>query len=149
MVSTGRRRDKVRTGGEYGTWMLAGMLLVAAAACRPDATTARGAAESFLDAHYVAIDLPAAMPFTRGVARAKVEREMALVAGVPADETTRKPRVWYRLLEEHPDGAAAVRFLYEGTVSPEDAERFQRRWLVTVRRDAEGWHVTNFEELPG
>jgi len=118
------------------------------AGCRPDPASPRGAAERFLDAHYVAIDLSAALPLTTGLARAKVERERALVGGVAIDETTRKPQVWYRLLEERAAGDERVQLLYRGTLSPEGVERFHRRWLVTVRREPSGWIVSNFEELP-
>ena len=118
------------------------------AACRPDPASPRGAAERFLDAHYVAIDLAAALPLTTGLARSKVEHEQALVLGQDIDETTRKPQVWYRLLEERSIGDDGVQFLYRGTMHPEGAERFEHRWLVTVRRDSPGWVVSNFEELP-
>ena len=52
-----------------------GLLLVTAllVGCHPDPSTARGTAESFLDAHYVRIDLQGALPFTSGLARHKVE----------------------------------------------------------------------------
>src|SRR5437867_3359855 len=66
--------------------------------CRPDPSTPRGTAERFLDAHFVHIDLPAALEFTAGLARHKVEDEIRLVAGQAIDETTRKPSVHYRLL---------------------------------------------------
>jgi len=128
-----------------------GLLLstLLAASCRASASTPRGIAERFLDAHYVHIDLPAALEFTAGLARHKVEGELKLVAGQAIDETTRKPTVYYRLLEEHPDGTRAVRYLYRGTITVEDADRFERRWLVTVRNEDGGWHVTNYEELEG
>jgi hypothetical protein len=149
MLSTASRRNKVRTSAQRVVWGLAvGSLVLAAGSCRPDPESPRGAAERFLDAHYVAIDLDASLPFTTGLARAKVERERTLVLGVPADETTRKPQVWYTLLEERGEPADAVQFLYEGTVSPEGVERFQRRWLLTVRREEGGWLVSNYEELP-
>jgi hypothetical protein len=118
-----------------------------AASCRSDPATPRGTAELFLDAHYVRIDLPAALPFTTGVARQKVEDEIRLVSGQPIDEATRKPSVHYRLLEEHPDGDHAVNYLYRGTIVVEDADRFERRWLVTVRAADGGWRVTNYQEL--
>jgi hypothetical protein len=57
--------------------------------------------------------------------------------------------VHYRLLEEHPDGSAAVRYLYRGSITVEDADRLERRWLVTVRFAEGGWHVTNYEEFEG
>ena len=118
------------------------------AACRPDPASPRGAAERFLDAHYVTIDLAAALPLTSGLARSKVEREQALVQGIEIDASTRKPQVWYSLLEERPIGDDGVQYLYRGTMHLEGAERFERRWLVTVRRDTPGWIVSNFEELP-
>src|SRR6266480_3255583 len=100
------------------------------AGCRAAANTPRGTAERFLDAHYVRIDLPAALEFTSGVARQKVETELRLVQGQAIDETTRKPSVHYRLLEEHPDGAAAVRYLYRGSIAIE----LRLRLLPLVRR---------------
>ena len=120
---------------------------LAAASCRSDPATPRGTAELFLDAHYVRIDLAATLPFTSGLARQKVEDEIRLVSGQQIDETTRKPSVHYKLLEEHPDGDAAVNYLYRGTITVEDADRFERRWLVTVRQADGGWRVTNYQEL--
>jgi hypothetical protein len=117
------------------------------AGCRPDPRTARGTAESFLDAHYVRIDLAAALPFTSGLARHKVEGEIGLTQGQAIDETTRKPSVHYTLLEEHADGEQAVNYLYRGSITVEDADPLERRWLVTVRREEGGWRVTNYQEL--
>ena len=55
----------------------------------------------------------------------------------------------YRLLEEHPDGAEAVRYLYHGSIAIEDADRLEHRWLVTVRLAGGSWRVTNYEEFEG
>src|SRR5438552_326912 len=90
-----------------------------------------------------------ALEFTADLARHKVENEMRLVQGQTIDETTRKPSVHYRLLEEHPDGAEAVRYLYHGSIAIEDADRLERRWLVTVRLAGGSWRVTNYEEFEG
>ncbi|HZP43075.1 MAG TPA: hypothetical protein VFD84_16420 [Candidatus Binatia bacterium] len=145
MLSTAPGRDKVTTRRTPAR--LALLVMVLGLACRPDASTPRGTAERFLDAHYVRIDLPAALPFTSGLARHKVEEELRLVQGQEIDETTRKPMVRYALLEEHPDGDAVVRFVYRGTILVEDADRLERRWMVTVRREGADWRVTNYEEL--
>jgi hypothetical protein len=126
-----------------------GLLALLVAGCRGDPSTARGTAELFLDAHFVHIDLPGALEYTAGVARQKVEDEIRLVGGQQIDEATRKPSVYYRLLEEHPDGEHAVSYLYRGTIAVEDAERFERRWLVTVRFADGGWRVTNYQEFGG
>jgi hypothetical protein len=130
------------------TWRLL-VLVLLLSACRADPATPRGTAELFLDAHYVRIDLPDALRFTNGVARQKVEDEMRLTAGQSIDETTRKPTVHYRLLEEHPDGDAAVHYVYRGRIAVEDADTFERRWLVTVRFADGAWRVTNYQELGG
>lgn len=124
--------------------------LVAAAAsagCRADPSTARGTAERFLDAHYVEIDLPTALPYTSGVARRKVEEEIALVKGVQIDDTTLKPIVRYALAEERPDGDGGTKFLYKARILVDGGEGFDRRWLVTVRHEPDGFRVTNYQEL--
>lgn len=125
------------------------ILVLLVAGCRPDASTPRGTAERFLDAHYVRIDLPAALALTAGVARHKLEDELRLVEGQAIDEGTRKPVVHYRLLEEHPAGEAGTSFVYLGSIKVEDADSFERRWIVTVRREGEAWRVTNWQELEG
>ena len=123
------------------------MLSALLSACRAGPSTPRGTAERFLDAHYVRIDLPAALPYTKDLARHKVEEEIGLTQGQAIDESTRKPSVHYTFLEEHPVGDDLVNYLYRGTIVVEDADRFERRWLVTVRRDDVGWRVTNYQEL--
>jgi hypothetical protein len=129
--------------------LVPGVALLLVAGCRADPSTPRGTAELFLDAHYVRIDLPAALELTSGVARRKIEDEMRLVAGQVIDEATRKPTVHYRLLEEHPDGEQAVHYVFRGRIAVEDADTFERRWMVTVRRDDSGWRVTNYQEFEG
>jgi hypothetical protein len=151
MISTVPGRDKVTATTTCATTLLRilclGALVAGTAACRVDPATPRGTAERFLDAHYVHIDLPASLPFTSGLARQKVASEIALVQGVAIDESTRKPTVHYTLLEERPGDADAVSFLYRGRIVPDGADAFERRWLVTVRHEAEGWRVANYQEL--
>ena len=149
MVSTGPGRNKVTTTHVANLRLLVGgvMTMLAILSCRPDPSTPRGTAERFLDAHYVHIDLPAALPFTSGLARQKVESEIELVRGVEIDDTTRKPSVHYTLLEERPDGTQAVSYLYRGRIAVDGADGFERRWLVTVRQEPDGWRVTNYQEF--
>jgi hypothetical protein len=124
------------------------VLVAAGAGCRADPSTARGTAERFLDAHYVEIDLPSALPFTSGVARQKVEREIELTKGVTIDDTTNKPIVRYAFLEEHPDEeGGGTKFLYRGKILVDGTDGFERRWLVTVRQEPPGYRVTNYQEF--
>lgn len=116
--------------------------------CASDSTTARGAVERFLDAHYVRIDVRGALPLTHGVARAKVEQEIALTQGLAIDDSTRPPSIHYQLIDETPGDAGGVRFLYEATIAPPGADTFTRRWLVLARQVDGVWMVSNYEELP-
>ena len=104
MVTTGFGRYKVTATTTRGAALFA-ILSLLLSACRPDPSTPRGAAEHFLDAHYVRIDLHAALPYTKDLARHKVEQEIGLTQGQTIDETTRKPSVHYTFLEEHPVNA--------------------------------------------
>lgn len=126
---------------------LVGVVTAMGLGCRPDPSTPRGTAERFIDAHYVAIDLKAALPYTSGIARSKVEHELDLVKGVAIDETTLKPVVHYTLLEEHPDTEGGAKFLYRGDITIDGSDGFERRWLVTVRQETDGWRVTNYQEF--
>ncbi len=145
MVSTGLRWNKVT--GRMVTATLGAALILVGVGCRPDASTARGTAERFLDAHYVHIDLKSTLPFAAGVARHKVEEEIALVGEQAIDDSTRKPRVHYRLLDERPSTDGAVSFVYHGSIAVEDAEPLERRWLLTVRHEGNDWRVTNYQEV--
>jgi len=127
--------------------ILAGVLFVAAlAACRADANSARGVADRFVDEHYVQINLEAAKQFCAGVARKKVEDEQRLIGDQRIDESTRKPSVHYKLIDQKADGDHAT-FIYEGTIRVEDAGSFTRKWMVTTRQDGQEWKVSNFEEF--
>lgn len=121
-------------------------LLSMLAACPSAGGEARRAAERFVDEHYVTIDLEAAKRLCSGVAARKVEKELALTRGQAIDETTRKPKVHYRLQESRGGDDSPV-FVFEGTIEVEDGGTFQRKWLVTTGRDGGSWKVSNFEEF--
>jgi hypothetical protein len=121
--------------------------LALAAACQSDPSTARGVAERFLDEHYVRMDLERAKPYCVGVALQKIEEMQHLVGGEKIDEATRKPHVSYDLEKTNEESAERVSFLYRGTIRAEGLEDFTRHWLVTARKEADGWKVSNFQEF--
>ena len=127
------------------TWRALCVVLLLAGCEGAGDATARGAAEAFLDRHYVEIDLPGSRDYTVGLARRKVDERIRLTAGHSIDTGTRKPRVYYRLLERREAGGGAA-FVYELTVRPEGADEFRRRILVRVRREGPGWRVSNYVE---
>jgi len=127
--------------------LFVGALLLVLHACQSDPHSARGIAERFLDAHYVEINLQAAKPYCTGLALNRVEDEIRLTEGQPIDESTRKPLVHYRLVEEKPRGEKSTSFLYETTISVDGAGEFTKKVLLTLRQGEQGWRVANYSEF--
>lgn len=121
-------------------------LLLTGAGCQGEGdTTPQGVAEAFLDSHYVEIDLPRSREYTVGLARSKVDEQLRLTSGHAIDAGTRKPRVYYKLLEQRESGGRTA-FLYQLTIRAENAGEFSRKLLIRVRREEAGWRVSNYME---
>ena len=123
---------------------IAAFASIVATGCHP-ANSARGVVDRFIDQYYVAIDLKAAEPFCTGLALDKLHHEMQLVGNQRIDENTRKPVVHYKLTAER-DGADHIEFLFRATIDVPDGGTFNRNWLITARRDADTWKVSNFDD---
>jgi hypothetical protein len=126
---------------------IAVLVAVALVACRSDEKSAVGVSERFIDAHYVNINLTAAVPFCTGIALRKLQEEQRLTQGQRIDETTRKPTVRYRLIDKKEEDGDHATFIFEGTIQVEDAGQFKRKWLISTRRTGDVWKVSNFEEF--
>jgi len=113
--------------------------------CGRDLRTAQGVADEFVDQHYVNFDLQKAKAYAVSVALDKVNEEIRLTAGQKIDASTNKPKINYRLLEKK-EGERRASFVYEGTIQSDDGSSFTRKWLITVRKDADEWRVSNFTE---
>jgi hypothetical protein len=122
-----------------------GVALVAIAACSTPGSDSQSTARAFLDAHYVRIDLEASRELCVGLARDKLDSEIALTRGNPIGEDTRRPRVTYSLQEAH-DDAERSQYAYELEVHPGGSDVFRRLVLVSLRRDGGRWAVSNFNE---
>lgn len=122
------------------------LLALLAIGCQADENSSLGVAQRFVDQHYVQINLEGAKPYCTGVALKKLQDEQRLTQGQAIDESTRKPTVRYRLIQKT-DEADQGSFVFEGTIQVEDAGQFVRKWLVSTRRDGNGWKVSNFEEF--
>ena len=132
------------------TWLhdyRVGLLLVGllSTSCSRDLNTAQGVAEEFVDQHYVQIDLPKAKLYAVSLALDKVNEEIRLTSGQPIDVSTQKPRVHYSLIEKKETENRAS-FLYEGTIQSDDGTSFNRKWLITARKEGPNWRVSNFSE---
>jgi hypothetical protein len=121
------------------------LLAFSISACGRDLNTAQGVVEEFVDQHYVNIDIAKAKPLAVSLALHKLNEEQRLTAGQKIDASTQKPRINYQLLEKK-EGPERATFLYEGTIQSDDGTSFTRKWLVTARREAGQWRVSNFTE---
>ncbi len=120
-------------------------LILTLGACNRDLQTAKGVVEEFVDQHYVYIDLKVAKQYCVGLALHKINEEIRLTAGQVIDTSTRKPKIYYRLIERKEEEQRAS-FLYEGTIRAQDAPEFTRRWLIIARKEGGQWRVSNFTE---
>ena len=115
--------------------------------CSRDLTTPKGVVQEFVDQHYVHIDLQKAKQYCVGLALHKINEEIRLTAGQVIDESTHKPKIYYRLLKEKV-GSDRASFLFEGTIRVENDEDFQRRWLIMAKKDGTQWRVSNYTDYP-
>jgi hypothetical protein len=120
-------------------------VLCAASACTPDDSTSQGAAELFIDRHYVHVDPNAAQQFTTGLALEKLKHIAKLTEGLPVTAETKAPTVRYRILESKEEAERAT-YVFEGTIYVEDDDPFSRRWIVSTRLVGSNWRVSNFTE---
>jgi hypothetical protein len=120
-------------------------VLLLAAACNRDVSTAQGVAEEFIDHHYVGMDLQKAKALAVSVALEKINDEIRLTAGQKVDASTQKPRVNYALVDKKETDRRAS-FLFEGTIRSDDNTSFTRQWRVTARKEGDQWRVSNFTE---
>jgi len=127
-----------------GLLFIAAFASIVATGCYP-ANSARGVVDRFVDQYYVAIDLKAAEPFCIGLALDKLHREIQMIGGQKIDASTQKPVVHYKLIAER-DGADHVEFLFRATIDVPDDGAFNRNLLITARKTADTWKVSNFDD---
>jgi len=122
----------------------AAIATVTATGC-PAPNSPRGVVDRFIAAHYMAIDLKAAEPLCTGLALDKLREEMRLTEGQHIDESTRKPIVHYKLTakRESPDH---VEYLFRATIDVPDGGSFEKNWMITARKEADTWKISNFSE---
>jgi hypothetical protein len=120
-------------------------LLIVLVACSDPRSNARSAAEAFLDAHYVRIDLEGAKEHASGLARDKVDEEIELTRDQEITGDTRQPHVNYRL-QRGDETPASAQFAYELTIRAAGSDPFTKLVMVTVRNQEGAWKVTNYSE---
>lgn len=127
--------------------LLWSILLVAAACatgCKP-ANTPRGVVDRFIEAHYIAINLKSSERWCTGLALDKLHKEEALTAGQTIDDETRKPTIHYKLKDQR-DGHDRVMYLFLATIDVPDGGSFEKKWMITARKEGAVWKVSNYSE---
>ena len=137
------RRFLLRSRGA-SLLFIAAFASIVAIGCHP-ANSARGVADRFVDQYYVAIDLKAAEPLCTGRALAKLHHEIKMIGSQKIDASTHKPVVHYKLTAER-DATDHVEFLFRATINVPDGGSFNRNLLVTARKTADTWKVSNFDD---
>jgi hypothetical protein len=103
----------------------------------------RAIAERFIDALFIKIDQPAARELATGLAVSKIDEETRLKAGQAIDESTRQPSIHYTFIQLGGGREESPSLVYDLHVSPDGAESFTRRLILTLRQDG-GWKVANY-----
>jgi hypothetical protein len=118
--------------------------IVLVAGCKP-ANTPRAVVDRFIEAHYIAINLKSSERWCTGLALEKLRQEETLTAGQAIDDETRKPTVHYKL-EQQRDGQDRVMYLFLATIDVPDGGSFDKKWMITARKEGPIWKVSNFNE---
>jgi hypothetical protein len=137
-----------RIGGYWHAGILPAVAILFAIflwGCNPPQNSPRGVVDRFIQAHYMAINLRSAEQFCTGVALSQLYKEEELTAGQAIDDSTRKPVIHYRLEEERaqPD---RVMYLFLATIDVPDGGSFDKKWMITARKEGGNWKVSNYSE---
>jgi hypothetical protein len=133
-------------GGTVAFVAAALLIVVGAVGCK-SSDPAQQAAEAFLDAHYVFMDLEKSSALAGGLAVAKIQAEIDLIGQMAADEAFERPRINYAISEHRQGGGDAEIFGYKLHIQPAGGGGFSKQVLLTVRNGDTGqWQVTNFSD---
>jgi hypothetical protein len=126
------------------------LLAVVASACR-SSDPRRAVAERFIDELYVEIDQAAARELATGLAVSKLDDEIRLKQGQEIDAATRQPHIGYTFVQADAAGGETSSLVYDLRVTPDGADAFTRRLVLTLRQVDGAWKVANYtlEAPPG
>src|ERR1700693_3679715 len=120
------------------------LMMVLAAGCTPP-NSARGVVDRFIEARYIIIDHDQMQALCTGLALDKIHEEMKLTEGQAIDQSTRKPVVHYTLQKTRGEGDKMT-FLFKARIDVPEGGTFKKFWMITAKKDGEGWKVSNYSE---
>ncbi len=137
-------RALIRTTGSA----VLALAVVGVVACSGVANEADARARAFVDAYYLRFDLDAALPYTEGIARARLEEHKRLVdaARAQAQVEPAKSRIYYATPERRDAGPDRAHFTFELEVHSGDTVSSQTVVVLMGRRQTE-WKVVSFREV--
>jgi hypothetical protein len=120
-------------------------LTLAPTACSPSSPSQQ-AAEKFMEAYYVQLNVPGALPLTEGLAKEKLQGQIQLLQGAGGpDPAQDKPQISYKLINHNAEDPHTATFVYE--VRTNQKEVGKRMVFVKVRHEAgDRWVITQFTE---
>jgi len=142
--STRDRLVKNAAGVPKLRWLIFLVVMVCTIGCKP-ANTSRGVVERFIEAHYIAMNLKSSERWCTGLALDKLHKEEALTMGQAIDDETRKPTIHYRLKDQR-DGQDRVIYLFLATIDVPDGGSFEKKWMISARKEGPIWKVSNYIE---
>jgi hypothetical protein len=113
--------------------------------CNPPQNSARGVVDRFIQAHYMAINLKSAEQLCTGLALSQLHHEEELTAGQTIDDSTRKPIIHYQLKEQRAQPDRVI-YLFLATIDVPDGGSFDKKWMITARKEGDTWKVSNYSE---
>jgi len=120
--------------------------LLPLASCTTSKPDYQQTGERFLETYYLRANPKAALDLTLDPASEKLNRELALLKGVPASDSSEQPKMSYKILSCDLAEPQLAQCRYQLDIQ---MDRIRvRRGLLTLRPGKQGWKVTQFEEEP-
>ena len=125
-------------------------ILLIVLSCSSAPNPAEKVARQFMESYYVTADLKGAERLADGLALERVRSSLSLTEGQSIDESTRQPRVTWKLLEGGEKDQEAEYF-YRVVIELRDFPKITKRSRIKLRerplQGAEGgWKVTQFSD---
>jgi hypothetical protein len=118
------------------------LLLLATAMCAGDPPSRR-VADRFVELYYARSNVAEAVTLSTGAARAKLEGELAAMAGMPPAAAADRPRVAFHVTSEVASGTQAT---YVYAVDPQTTDVKPLAATVVMTSEGGQWLVTKLEE---
>lgn len=118
-------------------------LTLSASACTQPSQSQK-AADQFVEAYYVQISVADAVKMATGLAKAKLDGQLKLLAGAGPEPVADKPRVTFKLISSKSAEAGEATYVYEIHTHVQDVGK--RMVFVKVRQENGNWLVTQFTE---